>query len=160
MSEYRPEEGSFNIGKVRIAVIAARWNAEITDGLVEGAVRAFARYNIDGDAVDVFRVPGAFELPLASQRAARTGRYDAVVALGCVIRGDTPHFDYVCSETTRGIGHVSLTEDLPVAFGLLTTDNLQQSLDRSGDSHENKGEEAALTILELLTVFKQIQGAE
>lgn len=160
MSEYRPEEGSFNIGKVRIAVIAARWNAEITDGLVEGAVRAFARHDIDGDVVDVFRVPGAFELPLASQRAARTGRYDAVVALGCVIRGDTPHFDYVCSETTRGIGHVSLTEDLPVAFGLLTTDNLQQSLDRSGDNHENKGEEAALTILELLTVFKQIQGAE
>ena len=160
MSEYRPEEGSFNTGKVRIAVIAARWNAEITDGLVEGAVRAFARHHIDGDAVDVFRVPGAFELPLASQRAARSGRYDAVVALGCVIRGDTPHFDYVCSETTRGIGEVSLNENLPVAFGLLTTDNLQQSLDRSGDNHENKGEEAALTILELLTVFKQIQGAE
>ena len=136
MSEYRPEEGSFNVGKVRIAVVAARWNAEITDGLVAGAERAFARHGIEGAALDVFRVPGAFELPLASQRAARTGRYDAVVALGCVIRGDTPHFDYVCSETTRGIGEVALQEDLPVAFGLLTTDNLQQSLDRSGDNHE------------------------
>jgi len=160
MSEYRPEEGNFNVGPVRIAVVAARWNAEITDGLVEGAVRAFSRHGIEGAALDVFRVPGAFELPLASQRAARTGRYDAVVALGCVIRGDTPHFDYVCSETTRGIGEVALQEDLPVAFGLLTTDNLQQSLDRSGDNPENKGEEAALTILELLTVFKQIRGAE
>lgn len=160
MSEYRPEEGNFNVGPVRIAVVAARWNAEITDGLVEGAVRAFSRHGIEGAALDVFRVPGAFELPLASQRAARTGRYNAVVALGCVIRGDTPHFDYVCSETTRGIGEVALQEDLPVAFGLLTTDNLQQSLDRSGDNPENKGEEAALTILELITVFKQIQGAE
>ena len=160
MSEYRPEEGNFNVGPVRIAVVAARWNAEITDGLVEGAVRAFSRHGIEGAALDVFRVPGAFELPLASQRAARTGRYDAVVALGCVIRGDTPHFDYVCSETTRGIGEVALQDDLPVAFGLLTTDNLQQSLDRSGDNPENKGEEAALTILELLTVFKQIRGAE
>ena len=160
MSEYRPEEGNFNVGKVRIAVIAARWNAEITDGLLDGAVRAFARHGIEGDALELFRVPGAFELPLASQRAARTGRFDAVVSLGCVIRGDTPHFDYVCSETTRGIGEVALNEDLRVAFGLLTTDNLQQSLDRSGDNNENKGEEAALTIIELLTVFKQIQGAE
>ena len=160
MSEYRPEEGNFNVGKVRIAVIAARWNAEITDGLLAGALRALARHGIEGEAVEQFRVPGAFELPLASQRAARTGRFDAVIALGCVIRGDTPHFDYVCAETTRGIGEVALKEDLPVAFGLLTTDNLQQSLDRSGDNSENKGEEAALTILELLGVFKKIQGAE
>ena len=142
---------------MRIAVIAARWNAEITDGLVEGAVRAFARHDILGDAVDVFRVPGAFELPLASQRAARSGRYDAVVALGCVIRGDTPHFDYVCSETTRGIGEVSLNENLPVAFGLLTTDNLQQSLDRSGDNHENKGEEAAIGAIEMANVLKALR---
>ena len=94
------------------------------------------------------------------QRAARTGRFDAIITLGCVIRGDTPHFDYVCSETTRGIGEVGLNENLPVAFGLLTTDNLQQSLDRSGDNEENKGEEAALTILEMLAVFKQMQSAE
>jgi len=103
-------------------------------------------------------VPGAFELPLAAQQAARTGRFDAIITLGCVIRGDTPHFDYVCSETTRGIGEVSLKEALPVAFGLLTTDNLQQALERSGDNEENKGEEAALTVLEMLSVFKQMQG--
>ena len=159
MSEFRPEEGNFELGDVRIAVIAARWNAEITDGLLAGAVRALARHNISGDAVEEYRVPGAFELPLAAQRAARTGRFDAVITLGCVIRGDTPHFDYVCSETTRGIGEVGLTENLFVVIGSSTTDNLQQSLDRSGDNEENKGEEAALTILEMLAVFKQMQGA-
>ncbi|MDA8735518.1 6,7-dimethyl-8-ribityllumazine synthase [Porticoccaceae bacterium] len=148
MSEFRPEEGLFNLGDVRIAVIAARWNAEITDGLLNGAVRALARHNISGHAVEEYRVPGAFELPLA------------IITLGCVIRGDTPHFDYVCSETTRGIGEVGLNENLPVALGLLTTDNLQQSLDRSGDNEENKGEEAALTVLEMLAVFKQMQSAE
>ena len=145
MSEFRPEEGVFNLGDVRIAVIAARWNAEITDGLLNGALRALTRHNI---------------MEKAAQRAARTGRFDAIITLGCVIRGDTPHFDYVCSETTRGIGEVGLNENLPVAFGLLTTDNLQQSLDRSGDNEENKGEEAALTILEMLALFKQMQSAE
>ena len=160
MSEYRPEEGSFNTGKIRIAVIAARWNATVTDALLDGAVRALARHGVSGAAVETFRVPGAFELPLASQQAARTGRFDAIISLGCVIRGDTPHFDYFCAETTRGIGHVALTENLPVGFGLLTTDNLQQALDRCGDNAENKGKEAALTILELLTVLKNMQGAE
>jgi 6,7-dimethyl-8-ribityllumazine synthase len=158
MSEFRPEEGIFDLDDVRIAVIAARWNAEVTDGLLAGAVRALSRHKIDGNAVEVYRVPGAFELPLAAQQAARTGRFDAIITLGCVIRGDTPHFDYVCSETTRGIGEVGLNEALPVAFGLLTTDNLQQALERSGDNEENKGEEATLTVLEMLSVFKQMQG--
>jgi 6,7-dimethyl-8-ribityllumazine synthase len=158
MSEFRPEEGIFDLDDVRIAVIAARWNAEVTDGLLAGAVRALGRHKIDGNAVEVYRVPGAFELPLAAQQAARTGRFDAIITLGCVIRGDTPHFDYVCSETTRGIGEVGLNEALPVAFGLLTTDNLQQALERSGDNEENKGEEATLTVLEMLSVFKQMQG--
>ena len=158
MSEFRPEEGIFDLDDVRIAVISARWNADVTDGLLAGAVRALGRHKIDGNAVEVYRVPGAFELPLAAQQAARTGRFDAIITLGCVIRGDTPHFDYVCSETTRGIGEVSLKEALPVAFGLLTTDNLQQALERSGENEENKGEEAALTVLEMLSVFKQMQG--
>jgi 6,7-dimethyl-8-ribityllumazine synthase len=106
--------------------------------------------------MDIYRVPGAFELPLASQKAARKGVYSAVIALGCVIRGGTPHFDYVCSETTRGIGEVSLSENLPVAFGLLTTDNLDQAEERSGDNNENKGEEAALTALEMISLFREM----
>jgi 6,7-dimethyl-8-ribityllumazine synthase len=158
MGEYRPKEAHFDVGQIHVAVIAARWNSEVTDGLLKGAVGALGRHGILSSSIEVFRVPGAFELPLASQRAARTGRFSAVIALGCVIRGDTPHFDYVCSETSRGIGEVSLSENLPVAFGLLTTDNLEQSLDRAGDNYENKGEEAALTVLEMLTMLSQMEG--
>ena len=159
MSEFRPSEKIFGILEARVAVIAARWNGEITDGLLSGAIKALTRHGIVQNDIEIFRVPGAFELPLASQRAARTGRFSAVISLGCVIRGDTPHFDYVCSETTRGIGQVSLNENLPVAFGLLTTDNLEQSLERSGDNSENKGEEAALTALEMLTMLQKMDGS-
>jgi len=155
MSEFRPDEGNFDINGVRIAIIAARWNSSITDSLLDGAVRALARHGIAESDMDVFRVPGAFELPLACQKAARKGIYDAVVALGCVIRGGTPHFEYVCAETTRGIGEVSLREGLPVAFGLLTTDDLEQAEERSGNNSENKGEEAALTALEMIALFRQ-----
>ena len=158
MGEFRPQEGNFSVQGVRVAVITARWNSQVTDGLRDGALRALTRHNVQ--AVEDFYVPGAFELPLAAQRAAKTGRFDAVITLGCVIRGDTPHFDYVCAETTRGIGEVSLNQDIPVAFGLLTTDNLQQAMDRAGDNNENKGEEAALTILEMLELFKNMQAAE
>jgi 6,7-dimethyl-8-ribityllumazine synthase len=158
MGEFRPQEGSFSLQNSQIAVITARWNAQVTDGLRDGALRALARHNIQ--AVEDFYVPGAFELPLAAQRAAKTGRFEAVITLGCVIRGDTPHFDYVCAETTRGIGEVSLKQDIPVAFGLLTTDNLQQAMDRAGDNNENKGEEAALTVLEMLELFKSMQVAK
>ncbi len=161
MSEYKPDEGSFNVGDARVAIIVARWNGNITENLLDGAQRALVRHGIAESDIDVFRVPGAFELPLASQKVVQKGSYDAVVALGCVIRGGTPHFDYVCSETTRGIGEVALKEGLPVAFGLLTTDNLEQSEDRSGvnfddDCNENKGEEAALTALEMISLFRQL----
>lgn len=158
MGEFRPQEGNFSVQGARVAVITARWNSQVTDGLRDGALRALARHNVQ--AVEDFYVPGAFELPLAAQRAAKTGRFDAIITLGCVIRGDTPHFDYVCAETTRGIGEVSLNQDIPVAFGLLTTDNLQQAMDRAGDNHENKGEEAALTVLEMLELFKNMQVAK
>lgn len=158
MGEFRPQEGNFSVQGARIAVITARWNSQVTDGLRDGALRALARHNVQ--AVEDFYVPGAFELPLAAQRAAKTGRFEAVITLGCVIRGDTPHFDYVCAETTRGIGEVSLNQDIPVAFGLLTTDNLQQAMDRAGNNNENKGEEAALTVLEMLELFKNMQVAK
>ena len=155
MGEFRPQEGNFSVADAPIAVITARWNSQVTDGLRAGALRALARRNIH--LVEDFYVPGAFELPLAAQRAAKTGRFQGIITLGCVIRGDTPHFDYVCAETTRGIGEVSLNHDIPVAFGLLTTDNIQQALDRAGDNNENKGEEAALTVLEMLELFKSMR---
>jgi 6,7-dimethyl-8-ribityllumazine synthase len=155
MGEFRPQEGNFSVADAPIAVITARWNSQVTDGLRAGALRALARHKIH--LVEDFYVPGAFELPLAAQRAAKTGRFQGIITLGCVIRGDTPHFDYVCAETTRGIGEVSLNHDIPVAFGLLTTDNIQQALDRAGDNKENKGEEAALTVLEMLELFKSMR---
>jgi 6,7-dimethyl-8-ribityllumazine synthase len=155
MSEFRPVEGSFDAGNATFAIVVARWNSDITNGLLDGAMRAFKRHGVNEDQLTVVRVPGAFELPLAAQKLARSNKFDAIVTLGCVIRGGTPHFEYVCSETTRGVGEVALNEDLPVAFGLLTTDDLKQAQDRSGDNEENKGEEAALTVLELVSLYKQ-----
>ena len=155
MGEFRPQEGNFSVKEARIAVITARWNSQVTEGLRASALRALKRHNIE--IVEDFYVPGVFELPLAAQKAAKTGRFQGIITLGCVIRGDTPHFDYVCAETTRGIGEVSLNQNIPVAFGLLTTDNLQQALQRAGDNNENKGEEAALTVLEMLELFKSMQ---
>lgn len=156
MSEYRPDEGSFNVEGARVAIAVARWNGQITESLLNGAQRALLRHGIPEQDIVLFRVPGAFELPLACSKLAKTGRYDAVIALGCVIRGGTPHFEYVCSETTRGIGEVALTEGLPVAFGVLTTDTLAQAQDRAGDNAENKGEEAALTALEMISLFRKL----
>ena len=156
MSEFRPVEGSFDAGDARFAIAVARWNSEITESLLAGSLRALARHGVPESEVTVARVPGAFELPLAAQRLAQSGNYDAVIALGCVIRGGTPHFEYVCSECTRGIGEVSLRENLPVAFGVLTTDNLEQAQERSDDSEENKGEEAALTALEMVSLLRQL----
>ena len=151
MSEFRPQELSFDVGDSAIAIVVARWNSQITDGLLKGAQQELARNNVKN--VKVVTVPGAFELPVAAKKVAQTGKYDAVITLGCVIRGGTPHFDYVCSETARGVGEVALTECLPVAFGVLTTDDLQQALDRSGDNEENKGIEAAAAVLEMLVAF-------
>ncbi len=156
MSELRPVEGNFNPHNARFAVVVARWNGEITENLLNGALRAFTRQGVAADRVQVVRVPGAFELPLAAKKLAEGGQVDAVVALGCVIRGGTPHFEYVCSECTRGIGEVALTTGMPIAFGVLTTDDLQQAQDRSGDNKENKGEEAALTALEMVSLFQQL----
>ncbi|WP_461517370.1 6,7-dimethyl-8-ribityllumazine synthase [Porticoccus sp.] len=156
MSEYRPDEGSFNVEGARVAIAVARWNGQITESLLNGAQRALLRHGISEQDIGLFRVPGAFELPLACSKLAKTGRYDAVIALGCVIRGGTPHFEYVCSETTRGIGEVALREGLPVAFGVLTTDTLAQAQERAGDNAENKGEEAALTALEMISLFRPL----
>lgn len=156
MSEFRPVEGNFTPGNARFSIVVSRWNTEITENLLAGALRALGRHGVSEDDIAVVRVPGAFELPLAAQKVALQGEVDAVITLGCVIRGGTPHFEYVCAETTRGIGEVALNTGLPVAFGLLTTDDLKQAQDRSGDDEENKGEEAALTALEMVSLFRQL----
>ncbi len=156
MSEFRPIEGNFNPRGANFAIVVARWNGEITESLLDGALRAFTRQGVDQDRIQVVRVPGAFELPLAAKKLAESGGVDAVVALGCVIRGGTPHFEYVCSECARGIGQAGLDTGVPIAFGVLTTDDLRQARDRSGANEENKGEEAALTALEMVSLFQQL----
>ncbi|MBV1931548.1 MAG: 6,7-dimethyl-8-ribityllumazine synthase [Porticoccaceae bacterium] len=156
MSEFRPIEGNFNPQDASFAIVVARWNGEITENLLNGARRALARQGIPDDKIQVIRVPGAFELALAAKKIAEVGQVDAVITLGCVIRGGTPHFEYVCGECARGIGEVGLTTGVPIAFGVLTTDDLKQAQDRSGDNEENKGEEAALTALEMVSLFQKL----
>lgn len=156
MSEFRPVEGNFEPAGARFAIVVARWNGEITESLLQGAQRALQRQGVAQEDVQTFRVPGAFELPLAARKIAETGRFDAVITLGAVIRGGTPHFEYVCAETTRGVGEVALATGVPIAFGVLTTDDLDQARERSGPGADNKGEEAALTALEMVSLLRQL----
>lgn len=141
----------------RIAIVAARFNAHIVDELLAGCVRRLNQLGIDGSRISVHRVPGAFELPLAAKALARTKRYAAVVCVGAVIRGDTPHFEYVAGECTRGIAEVSLSEMLPVIFGVLTTNTEQQALDRIGGVHGHAGERAAEAAVEMIALLEEIQ---
>lgn len=157
MVKHRPLEGQFDVPEARLAILVSRWNGEITESLLAGALRALERHGLGPENLQILRVPGAFELPLAASRVAARGLLDGIVALGAVIRGDTPHFDYVCSECTRGLGQVALDTGLPVGFGLLTCDNFDQARARAGDDRENKGEEAALTVLEMISLLRQLE---
>jgi 6,7-dimethyl-8-ribityllumazine synthase len=142
---------------LRIGIALARFNQAVTDRLLAGALEALAKYGVADDAIDVATVPGAFELPLCAQRLAGAGRYDALVCLGAVVRGETPHFDFVAGEAARGIADVARRHDLPVAFGLLTTDTLEQAMARAGGERGNKGYEAAVTALEMVHVLRMVQ---
>lgn len=141
----------------RLAVVASRFNENITRPLSEGALDALTRHGVNFDDIDVIWVPGAWELPVAVRKALASGRYDGVVAVGAVIRGGTPHFEYVAGETARGLMDASRDFEAPVTLGLLTTDNMEQALARAGGEHGNKGWDAALAALELLDVLDQIE---
>ena len=138
---------------LRVAVVAASWHDQVMDGLLAGAARAFADFKVEAPVV--VRVPGTFELPVVASALAAQG-YDAVVALGVVIRGGTPHFDYVAGECTKGIAQVSLEHGIPISFGVLTVDSIEQAVERSGTKAGNKGAEAALCALEMVSLFKQL----
>ena len=151
-------EGKLQVqGGKKVAIIAARFNHLITDRLVEGAKDAYVRHGGNGEDLDLVLVPGAFELPMATERLLATGKYDAVCALGAVIRGATPHFDYVSAEATKGIATVSLKYAKPVAFGLLTTDTIEQAIERAGTKAGNKGFEAMTTVIEMLNLYSEIE---
>lgn len=156
MTEFR---GAVKAAGRRFAVVVSRFNGGVTDRLLAGARACFEEYGVRDDDVDIFSVPGAWELPVVALRAARGG-YDAVVAIGCVIRGDTPHFDYVAGGAAQGLAQVSMETGVPVVFGVLTTEDLQQALDRAGGKSGNKGWEAALTALEMADLLEQMPHRE
>lgn len=150
-------EGKLHVNsKKKVAIISARFNHLFTDRLVEGAKDAYSRHGGNLEDIDLVLVPGAFELPMALERLFASGKYDGVCCLGAVIRGATPHFDYVCAEATKGIASVSLKYQKPASFGLLTTDNLEQTMERSGTKAGNKGFEAMVTLIEMLNLYEEI----
>lgn len=152
----RTLEGQLTVRDAKFCVLAARFNDRIVEDLVRGALDALKRHGVPDSAVDVVRVPGAFELPLAAKKLARTRQYDGLVALGVVIRGATPHFDYVCSECAAGLNRVSHEFDLPIGFGVLTCDTVDQAIERAGVKHGNKGADAALAAMEMVSLLRQI----
>ncbi len=150
-------EGQLNATELKFGIIVSRFNSFISEHLLEGALDALIRHGADEDAITIVRVPGAFEIPLAAQRLAAQGEYDALICLGAVIRGATPHFEYVSAEVTKGIAAVSLAKDLPVAFGILTTDSIEQAIERAGSKAGNKGADAAATAIEMADLFRGLE---
>jgi 6,7-dimethyl-8-ribityllumazine synthase len=152
-------EGDLVRPEGRVALCVSRFNPLVTDKLLQGALDALSRHGVRGDDVDVFRVPGAFELPGLACRLARQGEHAGVVVLGAVIRGGTPHFDYVAAEVSRGVGNLALEVSCPVTFGVLTCDSVEQALERAGGSHGNKGADAALACLEMINLYARVASA-
>ncbi|HEX7090490.1 MAG TPA: 6,7-dimethyl-8-ribityllumazine synthase [Longimicrobiales bacterium] len=149
--------GRLEGGGARFAIVASRFNEAVTERLVEGARAALLEHGVAEEDVDTVSVPGAWELPMAVDRVVRTGRYAAVVAIGCVIRGETPHFDFIAAEAARGLAAVALTSGVPVTFGVLTTDTAEQAFARAGGEKGNKGRDAALAALELADLFRRLE---
>lgn len=149
-------EGDLIVSGLRFGVVVSRWNAFITERLLDGALDTLKRHGANLEAVDVARVPGTFEIPLVAQKMAQSGKYDAVICLGCLIRGSTPHFDYIASECSKGIGQAMMQSGVPVAFGVLTTDSIEQAIERAGTKAGNKGAEAAGAAIEMANLLKAI----
>ena len=149
-------EGALNIQNARFCLVVARFNSFVVESLLDGAVDALKRHGADDSEITIVRVPGAFEMPVVLDKLAAKGEYDAIVALGAVIRGGTPHFDYVAGECVKGMAQVSLQHGVPVAFGVLTVDTIEQAIERSGTKAGNKGAEAAMSAVEMVKVLRQI----
>lgn len=149
-------EGKLVAKDVRVAIVAARFNEFIVSKLIGGAVDALTRHDIPEDNITLAWVPGAFEIPVAAKKLAKSGRYDAVICLGAVIRGATSHYDYVCAEVSKGIAAVSLETELPVMFGVVTTDNIEQAIERAGTKAGNKGYDCALGAIEMMNLLEQM----
>ena len=153
-------EGHLNGQGFRFAIVASRWNDFISSRLVEGALDALERLGADEKQVEVFKVPGAFEIPLLALRLAESEKFDAIICVGTIIRGQTPHFEYIAGEVTRGIGEAGLQTGVPVVFGVVTADTVDQAIDRAGVKLGNKGFEAATTAVELVNLYKTVKSEE
>lgn len=153
MEAIRTLEGTFTPGEARFALVATRFNSFVVESLVAGAIDTLRRHGVAAERITLVRVPGAFELPLVVQKVARSGNHDAIIALGAVIRGGTPHFEHVAGECTKGLAAVSLQTGVPVAFGVLTVDTIEQAIERAGTKAGNKGGEAALSALEMVNLL-------
>jgi 6,7-dimethyl-8-ribityllumazine synthase len=149
-------EGSLTIQNARFCLVVARFNSFVVESLLDGAIDALKRHGASDADITVVRVPGAFEMPLVLERLAAKGGYDAIVALGAVIRGGTPHFDFVAGECVKGMAQVTLKHQLPIAFGVLTVDTIEQAIERAGTKAGNKGAEAAMSAIEMVNVLRQI----
>jgi 6,7-dimethyl-8-ribityllumazine synthase len=157
MSDVKNIDGDLQVRGARFGIVLGRFNGFIGERLLDGALDALARHGADLAAVDVVRVPGAFEMPLALRTMAAAKKYDALIALGAVIRGATPHFDFVAGECAKGIAQVGMQYDLPVAFGVLTTDSIEQAIERAGTKAGNKGVDAALSAIEMVNLLKKLR---
>ena len=151
-------EGKLNASGFRFAIVASRWNDFISSRLIEGALDALEKLGADEKRVEVFRVPGSFEISLTAAKLASSGRFDAVICLGTIIRGQTPHFDYIASEVARGVSQAAMQSGVPVIFGVVTADTLDQAIDRAGVKLGNKGFEAATTAVEMVNLYREVFG--
>ena len=149
-------EGSLQVQDARFCLVMARWNSFVVEHLLDGAVDALKRHGAQESDLTVVRVPGAFEMPVALEKIAAQGKYDAIIALGAVIRGGTPHFEYVAGEAVKGMAQVSLKHGVPISFGVLTVDTIEQAIERAGTKAGNKGAEAADSAIEMVNVLRQI----
>ena len=159
MSNIKTFSGDFSAKDIRVGIVAGRFNDFIVDNLIAGAVDTLLRHGAVEKDIEIARVPGAVEIPLAVQCMGKTGKYDAISALGAVIRGGTPHFEYVAGECSKGLGQLTLQLDLPIAFGVLTVDTIEQAIERAGTKAGNKGAEAAMSTIEMVNVLRQIKAA-
>jgi 6,7-dimethyl-8-ribityllumazine synthase len=153
-------QGLLTANGFRFAIVASRWNDFLTSKLIEGAIDALERLGADEKSVEVFKVPGSFELPLTALKVAQSGKFDAVICIGTIIRGETPHFDFVAGESAKGIAQVGMQTGVPILLGIVTADNLEQAINRTGVKAGNKGFEAAVSAVEIVNLYKTMDGGE
>ncbi len=159
MSSYRLIEGQLNASGLKFAIVVSRFNSFVTERLLSGALDALSRHGADLEGVEVIRVPGSWEMPVVAAELARRKQHDGIICLSAVIRGDTPHFDYIANEATKGVAHVSLETGVPVSFGILTTNTLEQAIDRAGAKSGNKGFDAAMSAIEMGNLLRLLRGS-